>query len=239
MLFIRATAVLVASIVIGSIAAFALPGLDRTVALWLLPALGLTLATLAVATWLHPIVAACVVGIGWVAFAAVVVGRERPIPRPVPRRRSAGIPRRDRRLHPGPVPNDTPSTKERLPSMSVPTVEITDVHKRFGRTTALAGLSFDAPAGITGLLGPNGAGKTTLAADGGHRARAGCRQIRLLGWDPSISDERLAIRRRSGYMPQEPGFHRSFTAFEFVDYIAILKEMTERSSRATRRFVAC
>ncbi len=115
--------------------------------------------------------------------------------------------------------------------MSMRTVEVTDISKRFGRTTALASLTFDAPAGITGLLGPNGSGKTTLlrmaatvlAPDAGH--------IRLLGWDPSTSDERLAIRRRLGYMPQEPGFHRSFTAFEFVDYIAILKEMIDRRAR--------
>jgi ABC-2 type transport system ATP-binding protein len=32
-------------------------------------------------------------------------------------------------------------------------------------------------------------------------------------------------------MPQEPGFHRQFTAFEFVDYIAILKEMTNTRAR--------
>jgi ABC-2 type transport system ATP-binding protein len=115
--------------------------------------------------------------------------------------------------------------------MSVPTVEITDVHKRYGRTTALAGLGFDAPAGITGLLGPNGAGKTTLLRMAATVLAPDSGQIRLLGWDPSISDERLAIRRRLGYMPQEPGFHRSFTAFEFVDYIAILKEMTERPTR--------
>ena len=115
--------------------------------------------------------------------------------------------------------------------MSVPTVEITDVHKRFGRTTALTGLSFDAPAGITGLLGPNGAGKTTLLRMAATVQAPDAGQIRLLGWDPSVSDERLAIRRRLGYMPQEPGFHRSFTAFEFVDYIAILKEMTTRRER--------
>lgn len=115
--------------------------------------------------------------------------------------------------------------------MSVPTVEIIDVHKRFGRTTAVAGLSFDAPAGITGLLGPNGAGKTTLLRMAATVLAPDAGQIRLLGWDPSVSDERLAIRRRLGYMPQEPGFHRSFTAFEFVDYIAILKEMTDRRAR--------
>jgi len=115
--------------------------------------------------------------------------------------------------------------------MSLPTVEITDVHKRFGRTAALAGLSFDAPAGITGLLGPNGAGKTTLLRMAATVLAPDAGQLRLLGWDPSVPDERLAIRRRLGYMPQEPGFHRSFTAFEFVDYIAILKEMTERRAR--------
>jgi ABC-2 type transport system ATP-binding protein len=115
--------------------------------------------------------------------------------------------------------------------MSVPTVEITDVSKRFGRTTALVGLSFDAPAGITGLLGPNGAGKTTLLRMAATVLAPDAGQIRLLGWDPSVSDERLAIRRRLGYMPQEPGFHRTFTAFEFVDYIAILKEMTDRRAR--------
>ena len=33
------------------------------------------------------------------------------------------------------------------------------------------------------------------------------------------------------YLPQEPGFHRHFTAFEFVDYVAILKQMTDRKQR--------
>jgi hypothetical protein len=71
LLFVRAAAVLVASIAIGGIAALALPGLDGTMALWLLPALGLTVATLAAGTWLHPIVAACSVGLVWLTGAAV------------------------------------------------------------------------------------------------------------------------------------------------------------------------
>jgi hypothetical protein len=72
LLFIRTAAVLVASVAIGGAAAIALPGLDRTVTLWLLPALGLTLATLAAATWLRPFVAACGVALGWVMVAAAV-----------------------------------------------------------------------------------------------------------------------------------------------------------------------
>ena len=115
--------------------------------------------------------------------------------------------------------------------MSAPTVEIDDVRKRFGRTTALRGVTFDAVAGITGLLGPNGAGKTTLLRMMATVLAPDDGRLRLLSWDPQQTDERLSIRRRLGYMPQEPGFHRSFTAFEFVDYVAILKEMTERRAR--------
>lgn len=70
LLFVRATAVLGASILIAGIAALALPDLDWTVTLWLLPALGLTLSTLAVATWLQPIAAACTVGLAWLVVAA-------------------------------------------------------------------------------------------------------------------------------------------------------------------------
>jgi ABC-2 type transport system ATP-binding protein len=92
-------------------------------------------------------------------------------------------------------------------------------------------VTFDATAGITGLLGPNGAGKSTLLRMMATVLAPDDGRLRLLSWDPQVADERLAIRRRLGYMPQEPGFHRSFTAFEFVDYVAILKEMTERRAR--------
>src|SRR5277367_5919240 len=56
------------------------------------------------------------------------------------------------------------------------------LQKRYGDTQALAGVSFDVPAGtVLGLLGPNGAGKTTavrilttlLPADGGSARVAG------------------------------------------------------------------
>ena len=41
-------------------------------------------------------------------------------------------------------------------------IEVRELHKRFGATTAVDGVSFDIRAGETfGLLGPNGAGKST------------------------------------------------------------------------------
>jgi ABC-2 type transport system ATP-binding protein len=55
--------------------------------------------------------------------------------------------------------------------------------------------------------------------------------VSVFGADPSDPAGRLAARRRLGYLPQEPGFHQSFTAFEFVDYVAILKELGERGPR--------
>jgi ABC-2 type transport system ATP-binding protein len=113
----------------------------------------------------------------------------------------------------------------------VSTVRVVGVTKTFGRTRALDGVTFEAGTGVTGLLGPNGAGKTTLlrmlatvlAPDGG--------MLQLLGRSPQDADDRLEIRRRLGYLPQEPGFHRAFTVFEFVDYVGILKELTDRRSR--------
>ena len=41
-------------------------------------------------------------------------------------------------------------------------VEITGLTRRFGRTTAVAGVDLQAGPGVFGLLGPNGAGKTSL-----------------------------------------------------------------------------
>ncbi len=110
-------------------------------------------------------------------------------------------------------------------------VELDQVTKRYGKTVAVDGVSLSIEAGITGLLGPNGAGKTTLlrilatvlAPDSGH--------VELLGRSTAAADDRLQIRRRLGYVPQEPGFHRQFSAFDFVDYVAVLKLITDRRVR--------
>jgi ABC-2 type transport system ATP-binding protein len=111
------------------------------------------------------------------------------------------------------------------------TIAITNVHKSYGRTNALNGVTLQTAQGITGLLGPNGAGKTTLLRMVATVLSPDKGSLRLLDRDPQDPNDRLEIRRRLGYMPQEPGFHRHFTAFEFIDYIAILKEWTNRRAR--------
>jgi iron(III) transport system ATP-binding protein len=82
---------------------------------------------------------------------------------------------------------------------------LTDVHKRFGDHSVLAGLDLSVPAGsFTALLGPSGAGKTTLL-----RLLAGFDQpdrgtIALGG--RVIADDHIHVppgSRRIGYVPQE------------------------------------
>jgi ABC-2 type transport system ATP-binding protein len=111
------------------------------------------------------------------------------------------------------------------------TVRLTGISKRYRGTTALDGVDLSFRPGITGLLGPNGAGKTTLlriiatvlAPDEGG--------VHLLGRSPDTPETLAEVRRQLGYLPQEMGFPRGFTGFAFVDYMAVLKEWTERSSR--------
>jgi ABC-2 type transport system ATP-binding protein len=115
--------------------------------------------------------------------------------------------------------------------MTDTTVSVHGLGKRFGRTVALDDVDLEIVPGVTGLLGPNGAGKTTLLRIAATVLAPDSGEVRVVDHDPGSADGRLAIRRRLGYLPQEPGFHRSFSAFDFVDYIAILKEWTERRAR--------
>ncbi len=115
--------------------------------------------------------------------------------------------------------------------MSETTCRLTGVAKRFGSTIALDGVEAEIGDGVTGLLGPNGAGKTTLLRIAATILAPDTGEVTLLGLDPSRVNDRTRIRQRLGYMPQEPGFHRNFTVFEFVDYVAILKELTDRKTR--------
>lgn len=111
------------------------------------------------------------------------------------------------------------------------TVSLTDVHKHYGSLRALDGVSFELGTGITGLLGPNGAGKTTLLRCLATVLAPDRGKINVFGLDPDAPSQRTQIRRRMGYLPQEPGFYRNFTCFDFLDYLAILKEHVDREER--------
>ena len=115
--------------------------------------------------------------------------------------------------------------------MVTASISLRGVGRTFGATRALAGVDLDLGPGVTGLLGPNGAGKTTLLRLLATALPPTQGQVRVLGLDPAVPAGRTGIRRQLGYQPQETGFPRGFTAFAFVDYIALLKEWAEPAAR--------
>jgi ABC-2 type transport system ATP-binding protein len=95
---------------------------------------------------------------------------------------------------------------------------------RAGRHLAVDGVDLNLDTGVHGLLGPNGAGKTTLVKALATVLRPHAGELRLAGVDADASDLR-ELRRRIGYLPQSFGFYPRYTAREFVEYLAWLKEM--------------
>lgn len=96
-----------------------------------------------------------------------------------------------------------------------PALELRDVVKRFGDTTAVAGLNLTVRRGeVFALLGPNGAGKTTTIemCEGFQSPSSG--QIRVLGLDPTKQPDQ--VRRRIGIMLQGGGSYSGIRVGEML-----------------------
>jgi ABC-2 type transport system ATP-binding protein len=105
--------------------------------------------------------------------------------------------------------------------MAAPMVDIQDIHKRYGDTIALAGVSFQVLEGeIFGLLGPNGAGKTTLLAILSFLLQPTSGDVRLLGHP--LSTAGTDLRRRIGIVPQELAIYGELTARENLAFFGEL-----------------
>ena len=94
-------------------------------------------------------------------------------------------------------------------------IEVEDLHKRYGTTNAIDGLSFDvAPGEVFALLGPNGAGKTTTVEIlEGHRRRTSG-HVEVLGLDPETGGR--DYRERIGIVLQEAGVDDDFSPRELI-----------------------
>lgn len=99
------------------------------------------------------------------------------------------------------------------------------------RGPALVDVSLSATTGVIGVLGPNGSGKSTLVRLLATELPLQQGSIRILGQDLRNRATLRSVRRQIGYLPQRFGYYPDFTVFEFVEYVAWLREVpgSERS----------
>ncbi|OPX60473.1 MAG: putative branched-chain amino acid transport ATP-binding protein LivG [Methanomassiliicoccales archaeon PtaB.Bin134] len=92
-------------------------------------------------------------------------------------------------------------------------ISVEDLTKSFADLKAVDGVSLSVQRGeIFGLLGPNGSGKTTLihCLMGIYRFEGG--SIRVL--DHEVPGQKLEVRRRTGFMPQEISIYQDLSPEE-------------------------
>ena len=97
-----------------------------------------------------------------------------------------------------------------------PVIRVSGLHKRYGETHAVDGVSFEVPAGtVFGLLGPNGAGKSTTVEilEGLRTPDAG--DVRVLGIDAVRDPD--ALRPRIGVSLQTAALYPKLTVVEVLD----------------------
>jgi ABC-2 type transport system ATP-binding protein len=105
--------------------------------------------------------------------------------------------------------------------MSGGLLAVDGLHKRYGRTLALEGVSFTVAAGeLFGLLGPNGAGKSTLIAILSCLMPATAGRATLLG--EALTTSSAAARRLIGIVPQDLAIYPELTARENLAFFGRL-----------------
>jgi len=94
---------------------------------------------------------------------------------------------------------------------------------------ALDRVTLNIPAGMFGLLGPNGAGKSTLMRILATLQECDAGSVFLD--DIDVLDEKDAVRRLLGYLPQDFGVYPKVSALELLDHFAQLKGLSHRARR--------
>ena len=103
-------------------------------------------------------------------------------------------------------------------------VEVKNLTKRYGANVALDNVSFTIEEGtIVGFLGPNGAGKSTTMniITGYLSATSG--EVTVFG--KSILDEPYEVKKRIGYLPEQPPLYQDMTVEEYLGFMYDLKKV--------------
>ncbi|MER7173525.1 ABC transporter ATP-binding protein [Streptomyces mesophilus] len=109
-------------------------------------------------------------------------------------------------------------------------IEVSGLHKSFGRTRALDGLDLDVATGeVHGFLGPNGAGKSTTIRVLLGLLRADSGTARLLGKDPW--GDAVELHRRLAYVPGDVELWPNLTGGEAIDLLSRFRGGIDRARR--------
>lgn len=114
-------------------------------------------------------------------------------------------------------------------AVDVPAIELRALRKSFGRTEALRGLHTEVPRNsVFGFLGPNGAGKSTTMKILMGLIRPSSGTARVLGLD--VESDSLEVRRRVGYLPQDPAYPGHLTVAGVLELAARLRGVDHRTA---------
>jgi len=110
-------------------------------------------------------------------------------------------------------------------------IKVHGLTKDYGARRAIDGVSFDAEQGeIVGFLGPNGAGKTTtMRILSGYMPPTDGEAI-VAGFD--VVEDSLEVRRRVGYLPETVPLYTDMTVFQFLKFMADLRQLPDAADRA-------
>ena len=105
---------------------------------------------------------------------------------------------------------------------------IRDLSKSYGSNLALNQFTCSFDHGIYALLGPNGSGKSTLMNIVTQNLKSDNGDILLD--DTPIGKLGASYREKLGFMPQYPGMYPSFSALDFLRYMAVLKGLNKKKT---------
>ena len=105
---------------------------------------------------------------------------------------------------------------------------INNLSKSYGSNLALNQFTYSFDHGIYALLGPNGSGKSTLMNIVTQNLKSDNGDILLD--DTPIGKLGASYREKLGFMPQYPGMYPSFSALDFLRYMAVLKGLNKKKT---------
>lgn len=105
-------------------------------------------------------------------------------------------------------------------------LEISELTKFYGRKCVLSRFTMTLTPGVYGILGPNGAGKSTLMNLLTDNITRSSGQIKFD--DVEILKMGKEYRKIVGYMPQQQNMFEHFSAYAFLQYIGLLKDIKRK-----------